>query len=108
VVEVLLCREDHVRAPSPRRGRRFMRDPGERRLVDVLTRVELSCAADAAALLPPLAGPFSTRDLAEAMGVALPLAQRTAACLRALAVFEPAGSRGRAPLYRLNGASGLG
>ena len=33
-VEVLLCREDHVRAPAPVRGRRFMRDPGERRLVD--------------------------------------------------------------------------
>jgi hypothetical protein len=108
-VEVLLCREDHVRAPSPRRGRRFMRDPGERRLVAVLSRVELGCAADAAALLPPLgAEPFSTRELAAAMDVALPLAQRTAACLRALAVFEPAGRRGHAPLYRLNGASGLG
>ncbi|HEV2062363.1 MAG TPA: hypothetical protein VGR12_05880, partial [Solirubrobacteraceae bacterium] len=28
VVEVLMCREDHVRAPEPRRGRRFRRDPG--------------------------------------------------------------------------------
>lgn len=108
-VEVLLCREDHVRAPAPRRGRRFLRDPGERRLVDVLERVELSCAADAAALLPALGdAPFSTRELATAMDVPLALAQRTAACLRALALVEPAGRRGRAPLYRLNPASGLG
>ena len=35
-IEVLLCKEDHVRAPSPQRGRRFTRDPGERRLVEVL------------------------------------------------------------------------
>jgi hypothetical protein len=108
-VEVLLCREDHVRAVEPRRGRRFLRDPGERRLVEVLGRVELAGPADAAALLPPLAGaPFSTRELAAAMEVPLALAQRAAACLRALALLEPAGRRGRAPLYRLNPGSGLG
>src|SRR4051794_26693875 len=28
-IEVLLCREDHVRAPAPVRGRRYLRDPGE-------------------------------------------------------------------------------
>ena len=33
------------------------------------------------------------------MRVPLPLAQKTAACLRALEVFEPAGMRGRAPLH---------
>ena len=43
---------------------------------------------------------FTTRELASAMGVALPLAQKAAACLRDLGVFEPAGKRGRAPLYR--------
>jgi hypothetical protein len=108
-VEVLMCSEDHLRAPQPGRGRRFRRDPGERRLVAVLERVELSCAADAAALLPPLGDdPFSTRDLADAMNAPLALAQRAAACLRALALFEPAGRRGRAPLYRLNPASGGG
>ena len=35
-VEVLLCREDHVRKPAPVRGRRYLRDPGERRLIEVL------------------------------------------------------------------------
>jgi hypothetical protein len=98
-IEVLLCREDHVRAPAPQRGRRFTRDPGQRRLVDVLERIELRDAADAAALGPELPDPFTTRELAAAMGVPLPLAQKAAACLRALEVFAPAGKRGRAPLY---------
>jgi hypothetical protein len=99
-VEVLLCREDHVRAPSPVRGRRFLRDPGERRLVEVLERHELTGPHDAARLLPPgLDAPFTTRELAKAMRVPLPLAQKAAACLRALEILEPAGTRGRAPLH---------
>ncbi len=99
-IEVLLCREDHVRAPEPKRGRRYLRDPGERRLIDVLERIELRGASDAAALVPRLEEPFTTKELAKAMRVPLPLAQKAAACLRALEVFEPAGNRGRAPLYR--------
>src|SRR6185436_10651861 len=86
-IEALLCREDHVRAPAPVRGRRFMRDPGERRLIAVLERIELAGAADAAALLPPMDAPFTTRELAAAMRVPLPLAQKAAACLRALEVL---------------------
>ena len=43
-IEVLLCREDHVRKPAPVRGRRYLRDPGERRLIEVLQRIELSSA----------------------------------------------------------------
>jgi hypothetical protein len=100
-IEVLLCAEDHVRAPAPVRGRRFTRDPGQRRLVEVLERVELRGAADLARLAAPPDGPFTTRELAAAMGAPLPLAQRAAHCLRALEVLEPAGMRGRAPLHRL-------
>ena len=99
VIEILLCREDHVRKPAPVRGRRYLRDPGERRLTEVLERIELSGAADAAALIPSFDAPFTTRELAKAMRVPLPLAQKTAACLRALEVLEPAGMRGRAPLH---------
>ena len=99
VIEVLLCREDHVRKPAPVRGRRYLRDPGERRLTEVLERIELTGAADAAALIPAFDAPFTTRELAKAMRVPLPLAQKTAACLRALEVLEPAGMRGRAPLH---------
>src|SRR3954464_13001549 len=101
VVEVLLCREDHVRAPAPKRGRRFTRDPGERRLVEVLSSVGVACPPHAAAPLAPLEGPFTTSELATAMDVPLTLARRAAACLRALALLEPAGTRGRAPLYLL-------
>ena len=100
VIELLLCSEDHVRAPSPVRGRRYTRDPGERRLIEVLDRVELSGPRDLAALVPALPGEFTTRELAAVMGVDVPLAQKAAACLRALEVFEPIGKRGRAPLYR--------
>src|SRR5205823_2856902 len=100
-VDVLLCAEDHVRAPAPRRGRRFTRDPGERRLVDVLERVELRAPGDLAALLPLPAEPFTARELAAAMGAPLPLAQKAAHCLRAVSVSEPAGMRGRAPLHRV-------
>jgi hypothetical protein len=102
-IEVVLCREDHIRKPAPVRGRRYLRDPGERRLLEVLERVELTGPADAAALLPAIESPFTTKELAKAMRVPLPLAQKTAACLRALEVFEPAGMRGRAPLYTLAG-----
>ena len=98
---MLLCAEDHVRAPAPRRGRRFTRDPGERRLLEVLERVELRSPSDAAALIPLPGEPFTTRELAAAMGSALPLAQKAAHCLRALSVLEPAGMRGRAPLHRV-------
>jgi hypothetical protein len=103
VVEVLLCREDHVRAPEPTRVRRRTKDPGERRLVEVLGAVELRDPADAVALLPDaLAGePFSTRELAAALGCGIVLAQRIAFCLRVLELLEPAGRRGRTPLHRL-------
>jgi hypothetical protein len=97
--EVLLCREDHVRAPAPVRGRRFTRDPGERRLIEVLERVELATPQDAGALIPDLDEPFTTRELADAMGVPLSLAQKAAHCLRALDVLADAGRRGRAPLH---------
>ena len=100
-LELLLCSEDHVRAPSPVRGRRYLRDPGERRLLEVLSRVELTCAGDLAALVPSPPGEFTTRELAKAMRAPLPLAQKAAACLRALEVFEVVGKRGPAPLYRL-------
>jgi hypothetical protein len=104
-VEVLLCREDHVRAPEAGRSRsgRRRRDPGQRRLVDVLERVELASPGDAAALLPSALGagePFTTRELAAALGCAMVLAQRVAYCLRAMEVLADAGKRGRAPLHR--------
>jgi hypothetical protein len=98
-IEVLLTREDHIRKPEPVRGRRYLRDPGERRLTQVLERIELASPRDAAALIPSIDEPFTTKELAKAMRVPLPLAQKAAHCLRALEVLEPAGMRGRAPLH---------
>jgi hypothetical protein len=100
-VEILLVREDHVRAVQPvtRRGR--TRDPGQRRLRDVVERIEVSAAADLLRAIPPLpSGAFSTRELASALGCSLLIAQRAVYCLRAVGVIEPAGQRGRAPLHR--------
>jgi hypothetical protein len=102
-LEVLLLSEDHIRAPAPVRvpRRRRTSDPGERRLVDVLGRIELTGPEDLVGLLPALPSePFTTRELAGSVGCRLLLAQRIVYCLRAIGVLEAAGKRGRAPLYR--------
>ena len=102
-LEVLLLSEDHVRAPAPVRtpGRRRTSDPGQRRLVGVLGRLELIGPDDLVGLLPALPPePFTTRELATAVPCRLLLAQRIVYCLRAIGVLRPAGRRGRAPVYR--------
>ena len=100
-VEVLLVGEDHIRAAAAVTARRRTRDPGARHLRDVLARIELHGADDVVRALPPLpARPFSTRELACLLGCSMPLAQRTAYCLRAINIIEAAGKRGRTPLHR--------
>jgi len=102
-IEVLLLSEDHVRAPEPvvnRRGRK--KDPGERRLVEVLDRIVLKTPADVCAALPELpVEPFTTRELATLLGCTTMLAQRTVYCLKGMGVIEPAGKRRHAPLHAL-------
>lgn len=101
-IEVLLGREDHIRGTEPVRRRRRTRDPGERRLVEVIERVELREPADLLAALPPLpAEPFSTRELSALLRCPTVLAQRAVYCLRLMELIEPAGKRGRAPLHCL-------
>jgi hypothetical protein len=107
-IEVLLVREDHLRGAQPvtRRGR--TRDPGERRLVEVLDRVEIRTANDVLQLLPTLpSNPFSTRELASLLGCTVLLAQRIAYCLRMIDIVEPAGKRGPTPLHRRTRAATL-
>jgi hypothetical protein len=90
-IEVLLLREDHVRAARPLTSRRRTRDPGERRLVEVLDRVELGTASDVLRVRPSVSPePFSTRELASLLGCSMLLAQRTAYCLRMIKIIEPA------------------
>lgn len=103
-VEVLLCVEDHIRAPEAGRSRsgRRRRDPGERRLVEVAGSEVLTAPADALALLPASLGadaPFTTRELATALKCRMVLAQRIVYCLRGMEVLADAGKRGRAPLH---------
>ena len=99
-IEVLLLREDHIRGPERTTTRGRTRDPGERRLVEVLDRVVLRTPEDIRAVLPALPRePFSTRELAGLLGCSTPLAQRTLYCLRMVGIVEPAGKRGRTPLH---------
>lgn len=101
-LEVLLGREDHIRGSEPVRVRRRTRDPGERRLVEVIDRVELRTPADLLDALPPLPEePFTTRELGALLRCPTVLAQRAVYCLRLMELIEPAGKRGRAPLHRL-------
>jgi hypothetical protein len=100
-IEVLLLREDHVRGGRPERVGRRTRDPGERRLIDVLDRVEVRGPGDVVRMLPALPpGPFSTRELAALLGCSVLLAQRTAYCMRMIGIIEAAGKRGRTPLHQ--------
>jgi hypothetical protein len=109
-IEVLLLREDHIRRPQPTVTRGRTRDPGERRLVELLERVTFRTPEDVLEALPALpADPFSTRELAACLGCGTLLAQRTLYCLRAIGIVEPAGKRGHAPLHvlpRYPGTSG--
>jgi len=108
-VEVLLLREDHIRAAAPIKSSRRTRDPGERHLVDVLDRVEIRSPQDLLQTLPSLPGePFSTRELASLLGCRTLLAQRTAYCLRMIELIEPAGKRGRTPLHRTTSRASRG
>jgi hypothetical protein len=101
-IEVLLLREDHIRRPQPVTTRRRTRDPGERRMVEVLDRVMLRTSQDILALLPSLpVEPFTTRDFAALLSCSTQLAQRALYCLRMIGIVEPAGKRGRAPLHAM-------
>jgi hypothetical protein len=103
-IELMLVREDHLRGTAPVARRRRTRDPGERRLVEVLERVVLRGGDDLVALLPSLpAEPFSTRELAGRVGCRLVLAQRIVYCLRVIGALTTVGRRGRAPLYEMRG-----
>jgi len=99
-LEVLLLREDHIRRPAPTTKRRRTRDPGERRLVDVVDRIAFRTPEDILAALPALPGePFTTRELAACLDCSTMVAQRTLYCLRAVGIAEPVGKRGPAPLH---------
>lgn len=100
-IELLLIQEEEVRRQDRRRGwRRKGWTIDERRLLKVLDKLVLETPADVAALIPEdLVTPFTTSDLALAVGRPRRLAQRMAYCLRAMGCITPAGKQGNAILY---------
>lgn len=101
-LEVVLILEEEERRHDPTRAwRRKGWVVEERRLVGVVDGVPLTGPADLAALLPDgLPDPFTTADLAAALGRPRRLAQQMAYCLRHADVLTPDGSQGRAVAYR--------
>ncbi len=100
-LEVLLTREEEISREGRggswrRRGWKIV----DRRLLDVLGRVELNALSDYAAFLPAtLPEAFTTRDLAEAGGHPLYRAQKMTYCLRHMGVLQAVGKRRQAALY---------
>lgn len=109
-LELLLIQEEELRHhETGRRSRRSWQRGGwmthERRLLDVLAVHRFSSPTDLAALLPESlsgsgAAPFTTDDLATALGEPKRLAQKMAYCLRESGVLRVVGKRGNALLYR--------
>ena len=99
-LEVLMIREEEARRHA---GKRKWRRRGwviaERRLLEVVDRRVFDKPADWLALLPKGSEPFTARDLAEAMGIRLELAQKMAYSLREATLVKLIGKRGRANLY---------
>lgn len=99
-LEVVMIREEEARRYV---GKRRWRTRGwgveERRLLEVVERRLFAQSSDWLVFLPPLES-FTSRDLAEAIGVRRELAQKMAYCLRQMGIVELIGRQGRANLYR--------
>ena len=100
-VEVLLIKEEEIRRhDGARRWRRGGWVTHERHLLEVVGRKGFETPADVNRLLPAsLADPFTTHDLARAIGRPRRLAQQMTYCLREMGLIQVAGKRGRAVLY---------
>jgi hypothetical protein len=99
-LEVLMTREEERRRFDRRRR---WRTGGwvteERRLLDVVDRRVFDGPASWLALLPVFSEPFTSRDLAQALGVRLDLAQKMTYSMRQAGLLQPLGKRGNATLY---------
>ena len=99
VLEVLVTQEEEVRRPNPAAWRRNGWRVAERRLVGILERAEFHRPEDLLGLLPAgLPDPFTTADLAAALGRSRHLAQEVAYCLREAGVV-PVVARSRAGFH---------
>ena len=100
-LEVALISEEEVRRWEPKRAwRRHGWVTDHRRLVAIVDRQRIEDVADLISLIPAdLAEPFTTADLADALGRPRRLAQRMAYCLRAADAVVPVGKSGNAIEY---------
>ena len=100
-LDVLLIQEEEVRRFDAKRGwRRRGWVTHERRLLQVVDQRLFEAPADLMSLFPAqLIEPFTTSDLAAAIGRPRRLAQRMAYCLREMGMISPVGKQGRTILY---------
>ena len=102
-VEAVLTMEEELREydPKKRRGRGGWRVL-QRRLIEVGEGWRISDMAELLDQVPgELLEPFSTKDLAAAMGQSVAIAQKMAYCLRHAGVTEITGKQGNALLYKI-------
>jgi len=99
-LEVLMTREEEVRRyGGGRTWRARGRGIGERRLLDVVERRVFEGPDSWLALLPEGFDRFTAKDLADATGVRVELAQQMTYSLREAGLVTLVGKRGRANLY---------
>ena len=106
-LEVLFIREEEVRRHDGKRGwRRGGWITHERRLLDVVDREVIESPSDLLRFIPPdLAEPWTTADLAIAMGQPRWMAQKIVYCLRETGAARAAGKQGNTILYTRRTAS---
>lgn len=100
-LDVLLVQEEEVRRYDGKRGwRRRGWVTQERRLLDVVDRHLFETPAEMVALVPAnLTEPWTTAELAAAIGKPRWLARKMAYCLREMDALKAVGKRGNAILY---------
>ncbi|MEM9622026.1 MAG: hypothetical protein AAF993_10280, partial [Pseudomonadota bacterium] len=101
-VEVVLTREEEIRRFDPRKNRRRGGwRVQERRLLEIVDGMRLDNMADLLLFVQgDLPQPFTTRQLAQALGEPLATAQQMAYCLRHAGVTQIVGKEGNALLYQ--------
>ena len=100
-IEVLLTRDEEIRRHDGRGSWRHREwSIHDRRLLDVVERVVFSSPSDLRGLLPSsLPQPFTSGELAAALGLRRRLAQAMVYCLHRMGLLGVAGKRGRGRLY---------
>lgn len=101
-LEVLLIQEEEVRQfKEKRRWRRNGWCTKERRLLTVVERRLLATPADWLGFLPNRVEEFTTKDIADTLGIRRELAQKIAYTLRKVKLIELIGKQGRGNLYKV-------